>query len=35
VAVEVIRDGNLDTLRVPCGPLGTLIDHVKRPPVAP
>ena len=35
VAVEVIRDGNLDTLRIQCGPLGTLIDHVKRPPVAP
>lgn len=35
VAVEVIRDGNLDTLRAPCGPLGALVDHVKRPPVAP
>jgi hypothetical protein len=35
VSVEVIRDGNLDTLRVPCGPLGALVDHVKRPPVAP
>jgi len=35
VAVEVIRDGNVDTLRVPCGPLGALVDHVKRPPVAP
>ena len=35
VAVEVIRDGNLDTLRAPCGPLGVLVDHVQRPPVAP
>jgi hypothetical protein len=35
VTVEVIRDGNLDTLRVRCGPLGTLVDHVVRPPVAP
>ena len=35
VAVEVVRDGNLDTLRAPCGPLGVLVDHVQRPPVAP
>jgi hypothetical protein len=35
VTVEVIRDGNPETLRVRCGPLGTLIDHVKRPPLTP
>jgi hypothetical protein len=35
VSVEVVRDGELDTLRVPCGPLGVLVDHVKEAPRFP
>jgi len=35
VNVEVERNGELDTLRVPCGPLGVLVDHVKQPPRLP
>lgn len=35
VGVEVMRDGRLETLRAPCGPLGVLVDHVKQPPVVP
>ncbi len=35
VSTDVMRDGRLETLRLPCGPLGVLVDHVKQPPVAP
>jgi len=32
VSVAVIRSGQRDTLRAPCGPLGVLLDHARRPP---